>query len=99
MITPNASDLTLSSNPAIAADATEPPSPRISTAANWRTAAEHQREKPTRLQQRQSCRGRRRAEDDAERCDGGDDRGGLTVDRPCAGRAVVGLAHGAVWRR
>ena len=34
MITPNASDRTFRSRPAIAADATEPPSPRISTAAN-----------------------------------------------------------------
>ena len=46
MITPNASDRTLSSNPAIAADAIEPPSPRISTAANCELPPNTNNEKP-----------------------------------------------------
>jgi hypothetical protein len=45
MITPKASDLRLRSRPAAMAAATEPPSPRISTAANWALPAKTSSEK------------------------------------------------------
>ena len=46
MITPKARDRTLSNNPAIAAEAMDPPSPRISTAANCELPPKTNNEKP-----------------------------------------------------
>ncbi len=78
----------------MAADAIEPPSPRISTAANCELPPNTNAENPTACTSDKPRRGRGSAEHDAERCHCGHDGRRLPADRASPGVVICLIRRG-----